>query len=398
MQQTQSIPLAKLEVVSTLHGQIIDEYGKMRGLVFNYEEETGMILTTPMQPLRLSAIPWTSGIERLSFNNAKALCEQLSIHVDREVLEGASVEGLSGVWGNVRVVVPFSSVPAIPSRYPSLEKNFLLPEQNTVTSQLNTFLYTKQIARLLVEYAKWLYSTYLSTTDDTDTLAIFSDTKLKIISTHSYDSNISNKFSMDSSLLDHGKLILPSSEFQKRLLYVLRVFDMYEHDTLLTYKDLVTIPNFFSSVYDFTPHSENIILKGNHALSKWISEKQTRPWVLRNNVDQTASTYFMQNPNIMNNQICLMQKEDDLESAVERARYWKQHEINTQVGENAADPFLNPFSLYSYRNQDEIDEFTCKEQDCVRQQGEDKVAVLGYKNEGGDSEFVSILPLPKCST
>jgi hypothetical protein len=66
--------------------------------------------------------------------------------------------------------------------------------------------------------------------------------------------------------------------------------------------------------------------------------------------------------------------------------------------EDESDPFEQPFILYSYKNTDNITEYSCKEQDCIQQQGSKAAAVLGYKNDQGEEEFVSVLPLGECQT
>jgi hypothetical protein len=396
----QFIHLSHLNALSNVQRQLIDGYGKFRGLIFSFEGEEGTLLTTPMQPLRLPIQTWNTRLPRLRFAHARELCAKLNISIDREVVSTDFVEGLSGIWGNVRIVVPFvSDSNFIPTESKTIEKDFLLPEREESSSRLNEFTHARQVSRLLVEYAKWLYSDFLNQkVHETNPLASFAQTKLTIAPpTFSYGSTFSNKFTPEASFIIQDKLVLPSFEFKRRLLYVLRLFELYEWDVLSEYKDFVVVPNFFQSVKDFIVHPEQVILRGDEALSNWIVEQQFSGWNLHSGAEPDARLYFMQNPKILNGQICLMQKEEDLESAIDRSRFWKHYKINMPV-EDESDPFEQPFILYSYKNTDNITEYSCKEQDCIQQQGSKAAAVLGYKNDQGEEEFVSVLPLGECQT
>ena len=267
------LPLGELEklAIKFTH-QEIDSYGKCRALIFDYKGQTGSLIVTPIQPLLL---PRFRGVTpRLSLGAVREILAELKIDPDRKSTVGDHVSAYSGRIGNVRFSLPFKpEVKMTDGKGLPAEKDLIARDQ--AGSRLRTYTADKRLARYMVEYARWLYSHFLSKNglqDSVKSLKSFIEGQIKVNEKYEYN-HVAKTFSMNSGVSENGVLYVKSNETRKRLIYTLQLYALYHPEELKQYRLHTSISNYYLDVGDFTRYRSQVILQGDDAVLKWINER-----------------------------------------------------------------------------------------------------------------------------
>ena len=395
------IPLTKLSSIGVeLVAQEIDSYGKCRALLFHYEGEQGVLLITPVQPFLLRRSQ-NEVSPRLSHDTAKKLLRELGIEPTKISLTNNNVTAYSGVIGNTKFSLPFSSSEdLIPHSGDPSEVEGDIIARDQVQSRLASYARDKRIARYMVEYARWLYSRYLDSEnieDSINSLQTFVEKHLETDENARYGP-VAKTFSINSGITRDGILYIKSEEAKKRLIYTLRLFAMYHPSELKEYHRRTSINNYYLNVADFTRHRSQVILQGNDAVTKWIRERD-HDFSVHSEVvvgKDTSTPYFFKNKLVEAGNMCLLQPAPGLPQSLNIAKEWYEGKLNTarevEQDEKIAAPD-DDFTVYSYQSPTKIEPYVCEE-DC-RSGQEDGVKILGYKNDN-KPVYLSVLSLGPC--
>lgn len=441
------LPLGELkELGFKFTHQEIDSYGKCRALMFDYKGETGSLLVSPIQPLLL---PRFQGVvtPRLSLGAVREILTMLKVDPDRETIVGGDVNAYSGRIGNVRFSLPFKPRAKAAKGLPA-EKDLIGRDQ--AGSKLRTYTEDKRLARYMVEYARWLYSHFLSKTDKMDSvesLKTFIGKQIRVDDKYEYG-HVTKTFSMTSGMSKDGVLYVKSDETQKRLIYTLQLYALHHPEELKQYKSRTSISNYYLNVGDFTRYRSQVLLQGDDAVSKWINERG-QDYFLHNEVltndridelaesieklsakldtlqesgqreaeqeriivkrdeqeieyDQLYSAmlrtpHFFKNRLVGDDGMYLYQASVGLPQSLRICDTWSKGSANDARAINNSNEDSIPekdFTIYSYRSATKITPYVCD--DGCRGGESDGVTILGYRNNENEPTYVSLLPLGPC--
>lgn len=373
-------PIEHPEII--LKEQGIDSYGKCRMITFIYKGEKGSILTSPIQPLTLTEIPnWV--VTPIDHSLALKVADLLGITISKQNIINDVGRGYSGILGNVYITIP--TIETSPSHsIPEWEEGLGYPESKE--SALDKYNTSKKLARYIVAYMLWLYSTHLHQKNlqpSLQEIQNFQQKFIQIIPSFSYG-HVPKTFSLDSGVMHKGKLIVTSRETLKRLIYVLKITSM-DNLKITSYHLRTTIEDYYNDVTDFDQYQFQVILQGELSVEKWIQEHKLT-YVLNPKVQLHLRTpYFFQN-NLVGPDIYLAQNTTEVTLAMQIYTTWTNRHYNPGEEPTTGDIQSRPsFTLYSYRNSNDIT--------LHKVGGGDKtIKILGYKVQD-DSFFTVLLPL-----
>ena len=353
--------------------QWIDSYGKTRKLNISFEKQKISLIISPIPPIAVVETT-KSTIYSCSVETAIRLSNILSIQIESQTVIENIIKEINGSFGNIAISIPIipessesSSIPNIPEK----QYGISFPEQQ---SSLEKYNRNKKLARYLIEYSLWIYSTYLhneNIEEITDSnIAAFAEKFYTIIPSYDYG-YIQKTFSSNSPILQNGKLIVHNEETIKRLVYVIRLSVQQNVASILQYYTKTDIQNYYVDITDFTQHPTQTILFGEESVDKWITENNIT-YSIHDTIQIGLDTpYFFKNPLIDNN-IYLAQNTSTLEKASDISVSWVREKYN--VGIRAKNITPVSFTLYSYKNPQNITKIQIK----AKPFSED-VKIVGYK-------------------
>jgi hypothetical protein len=392
--------------------QEIDSYGKCRAIILTYKEQTGVLLTSPIQPMLL---PRFAGAvtPRFSLETVEEILSEIKtindatglkrIQVpDRETFTGLQVSGYSGILGNVRFSLPFKDWKDH-QLIPKLDPEEDLFSRGRADSKLQSFIQYKKLARYMIEYMRWMYSAFLNDKGldaSLENLKVFVDTHVTIDKEFKYG-HVAKTFSLDSGVTDEkGNLCIKSLESMKRLIYTLQLFATQHPVELKEYYHRSSISNYYLNVGDFTRYRSQVILQGDGAVLKWIRERgqdySLHRGIISNNRKGLTTPYFFKNRLVDDKKMYLAQGAKQLEQALTISVDWSKGVNKARAVNEGEVPeiLIEDFTIYSYRNPTNIEPYVCNE--GCREGEEDGIKILGYKDGESNATYVSLLPLPAC--
>ena len=367
-----------------IHSQWIDSYGKTRRLNIVYNKQTISLIISPIQPIKVKETT-NSAIHLTDTKTAMKLVDSLNIEVMSQTVIGDVTKELNGVLGNVTVSIPIKdgyNIDGIPEKQHGLS----FPEKHL--SALDKYNNNKKLARYLVEYTLWIYSSYLNEngivdiTDDN--IAQFSKDYFVINPVHTYG-YIEKTFNKSSPILEKGKIVVHNEETIKRLVYVLRLSVQRNIDSIRKYHERTVIQNYYVDITDFDKHDGEVILFGEESIEKWITENNIVYKIHDEVIVGVNTPYFFKNTLIDNN-MYLAQNTQTLDKATDIAVSWVRKGYN--VGIYAEDMKPVSFTLYSYTNSGTI----AKGMKINGKPFSEDVKILGYKIDN-NAEYTVLLPL-----
>jgi hypothetical protein len=226
-----------------IHSQIIDDWGKMRGIIYEigvnkyiymesvdplpplYIETTqDVVLTTPTIELLRAKMKSIEIIEKIQYNNkAYVQCRYLGLLWKIQV---KSLSELKKVDEPYLLWEPTEKIPSV-------------------------FSFEKRLARVVVDYILYLYSKFPN--NDVDE---FLKNHTSIIQGYKYPTEISELIDENPEIMKDNMLILYSASLRQRLRFNVKHALLYDKDRLDKYKTIVSLPNFWESPFDFVNWKE----------------------------------------------------------------------------------------------------------------------------------------------
>jgi hypothetical protein len=328
----------------TLLSQSIDSYGKTRRIDIQYKNKNATIFTNPIPPINIP-------------ENSNSIIHKLDIKTTLELLEtlGASLNSrnakeITAMLGNIQISIPhepyrLSETPSRLSEIPFNNSEIHFSERDD--SLLQIYNNNKKMARYVTEYLFWTFSNYIHTQkiskiNDT-VLYDFSNSRIVMKPNFKY-TIVPKTFSINSTLMENNKLIISSEEMLKRLMYILKLHTTTDLASIQNYYKRNVISNYYTDITDFQYFPNQVILKGEDSVEKWIQESNVS-FNIHDSILIRNSPYFFKN-SILGNQIFLAQNSNTLEKALSIAVNWQNN------GYNNTNSFTNDinyeFTIYFY--------------------------------------------------
>lgn len=225
--------------VEHITGQYIDSYGKTRGLF--YKNTNTFIYCMPIAPLN---VPITTDV----------VVKNTTSFIARYNLENLTTK--NGF------------------------KFYETDSSNDIYST-ESFLYNKRTSIHLIEYALYLYSTYLQTLKNTNLSTAKSVSQfIKKYTTVKKDIVYKIDFIVENNSIP---IQLESKELVHKLEYMIRVNLLNRRKEILNYYKLTYLMNYYNTIYDFNPHPEQyvypleLVYKNNHKSKLFINPPTEMP-------------------------------------------------------------------------------------------------------------------------
>lgn len=333
-------------------GQTIDSYGKVSSFLINHPKGIFRVYTAyPMPPgnfpedVTPTYIPTINDISSL-FSNFKFVARNGISNCVLVTLENKYYIQITNT-----------------STTHSVEQDVVIPETSE-DSGLRTFNMYKTLARYMTEYMIHAFSGYINSNNlplSSDSIEAFVKTSVKVDPDVVYGA-ISKKFTSGTILRD-GKIVLPSVEILKRLVYTLRLEISRNPNGVLSYYKRTNIDAYILDITDFAYVPTQVILYGSDTVQRYIYELNNYH-TFNYNVGFTGpKPFFYKNIHIDNNKAFLAQGVDNIEDAKSIVHNWNKSGINISHGIQKL-----KLKLYKYEN-DSVVSLIQKGKGCV----------LGYK-------------------
>lgn len=369
------LTLKKLNIIS----QFVDSFGKCRMITVLFDNEMGTLMTTPLPPF---AVKETTDVIRSKLEFVEKVANYLDISLIRQVVvEGKTVE-VVGKSNSFEVIFLCSDERKF--NFPTLVTPSFSTQQN-IFSDINEFRLKKKVANIIFQYCLKLIAQKETIPISDVTLVKFFKENTILRENHSYiDQPLVDRFDQNSGFLDdNGKLIVTSEEMQKRLIYMVKIFQRNKINVFRNFNGKLEIDGFFSSVFDFKTRDTEIVLKSTRAVSDFIKSTE----FFNKTVDhvQTVETpYFFFNDRIID-KICCAFNVESIDSAFNLLSFWKKNRfVPTSFSKTAS--VVKKTSLFS-----SIIEYHPTNPRVIRQ-GEGVGVILVYANEKF-SCFTVLIPL-----
>lgn len=267
---------------SKIIAQQTDYFGKTRIIKFS----TGVnIVTQPIDSLPDSLIE--SDLPSFEFN--PVTLQKALEFVEKEQVEYSLVEISSYIVG-LRCYKNFNFyIPVIPTKKPvgfndkkSNDKNLISVSFIQPESQIDTFIKFERVSRHLLAHVLYIFSQYLSknklalsSENVIETIENFYDDKMKVDNNvdESIYENIPRNFSEQKNFIRGGKIIITSEELAKRLLYSILIECKKGYKSIMNYKNLVFVPNYYVNIRDFNTPEESILFYKKESVIEWIKSQ-----------------------------------------------------------------------------------------------------------------------------
>ena len=364
--------------------QGVDSYGKCRMLRIKYKDNDVTILTSPMPPLQVSNVTnWV--VTYIDPDEGMELFNELNVQNISQTSDGYYIKEISGMIGNVNISMPVQDGPLFDD-IPVTKTGINFPEDEV--SKLEIYNKSKKLARYISEYMFWLYSQFIRDKGDKvmslESMNQFQKSKMQVIPNYDYD-EVTKTFSLTSSLIKGGKLVVNSEEALKRLIYLLRIMCIRQPNRILTYCERSMIDEFYVDITDFDNYTAQVILEGEESVNKWITEQGIQ-YVLHTEVQLgTIYPYFLRIP-LIKNVIFIAQNTDSIGKASTICRYWFQKGYNPGY-DAVEDKKIIGFYLYAYQAPDEIKSYNIEGEPF-----DYKARIIGYKI-GKLARYTVLLPM-----
>ena len=278
---TQSI-ISNVSFNSKIVGQQTDYFGKTRIIKFS----SGInIVTQPIDSLSYSLIE----SDLLSFQFSPATLENALEFVKKESIESSFVKISSYIVG-LRCYKNFNFyIPIIPTKQPdelnlqkSEDKNLISVSFIQPESQIDTFIKFERISRHLLSHVLYIFSQYLSKNNISlssenliYTIESFFDDKMRIDknTNESIYENIPRNFLDEKTFIRGGKILVTSEELSKKLLYSILIESKKGYRSIINYKNLKFVPNYYKNIRDFRTPEESVLFYKKESVIEWIKSQ-----------------------------------------------------------------------------------------------------------------------------
>jgi len=362
--------IPKFNIVS----QGYDNYGKTRVISISHKDKHFNLFTDPLPNLNVPSKSINDFLERSSIKSTIKVMQKYDIDIIEQTIVDSQCTEIMGVNNNIRYRIP--TKPGEPmGDIKRTEQTYIV--NNVDVSRLTTFRKHKKIARIMVEYMLYLFSTYIRM-NNMDINEFFKKC-IVVKSGHTYTDIDSRFFSKTSSFVDNNCLVVDSDETVSRLKYVLRLNIIQRYSKILEYHTKTRIDNFYENIQDYQTYQDQILLESKDSVLSWLNNKNSRKYVYTDIITDYNLPYFFKNKIVSDSKISLVQNTKSIGRAVNRDKVWREQGYNTQIPENNDTGKL----LYSYRNSKDIIGYNM---------GNLQNKVIGYL-DNGEANFTSVMGL-----
>lgn len=201
-------------------------------------------------------------------------------------------------------------------------------------SILKQFIILNRVARYLSAYTLYIFSLYYHSNPppqmliDHTYLRTFANNKFRLIPNHQYPDNITRYFQSSlTGVYEGGKLIVPSVEAMKRLIYYLQQSLRQNRENVINYYRQIYINDYYTDINDFTQSDAYILLYTEKAVRAWIAAKAPK-YIMSDRIINATAPYFFSNINLGNKIIYLAQPAESVANALYLCDTWNNSGIN----------------------------------------------------------------------
>ena len=312
-----------------ISSQYLDSYGKCRVLEINQNNTNFTLYCTPIPPLytkRLNDIV----IHRPTLEQVLEFCAENSMAITSlGVNDDNLVEEVNCIFDQIKFSIPIQSTDAIQGAIPLKTGLFYTYNKEKDVSSLTMFTKNRQNSRFVLEYSYWLFSNFLSEKNITsgtisnEIVKEFMKTKVKVDENFVYD-KIARIFTLSNSsgIIKSGKLIVPNKELKQKIHYSLNLKVTQNPNLLISYKNRLSIKNYFNAVSEFEQNNKQVILnEGVVSFYTWSDYRFTNYKIYKSPTDE-QNQYFYQNETVEDGKIQLVVNTDSVEKAAFVSNKW----------------------------------------------------------------------------
>jgi hypothetical protein len=335
----QNKPLSSFINEKDVLSQDIDQYGKVRGI---HLKQGLFIQTSPIPPFNI--LSKSQDYKENDLNQVLTFLKDNDISVYQQIIENRKAIGVTTFKDEISLSFPIKNVQKL--------KDIEVSDQsilNFTTSELSQFRYNKKLSNFLVQNFLHYYSMYIK-----DKNQIMNNTSILKFIQEQVDVKENVKYSLiennftNKSLYSKGKIILPSEETLKRLIFILRKEIIQNSDYLKEYYSLKFIKNFYNEISDFKRYPFEIILYSIPRVLEYISTPKPDVTLYSTIQTKKKGCYFL----ILNDSFYLAQESENIKECLFRSIIWSRDGYNPQQVEEIKS---NPeYTLLLFNSIDDI--------------------------------------------
>lgn len=379
----------------TLLEQVVDRYGKLRGITYDRQGIQGSLLFLPSQPLNL---PTTTLPTRISYQDIPPDFGEISSVSISTLASGEVV--VTGVWypglGSANTIY----VPIEPTtdllNYEQGPSDPIFTEQTSFTLRLQKL---KRDANIVIQLLTWLYvisqqsptefvESNILSGEDQDTAQVYDFTGLSrhLPRVSSYQEAIQYISRVTSGFIRNGKIYLTGERLLDAAKYVLRLYDSVTIDRVPPSE----IKGLFVYESDFVQQARVALFLSARDLQLWIKSvlaDKFRSFDIRDSLNPEYSNqeepYLYTSPegNIYQVQNVF---ERDLQSALNVAQRWQQFKMNPGSSPEITNLIDSPYIIFGIGTTNNL--VPIEDQ---RIDDEPFLQILSY----GGNKYAALLPL-----
>lgn len=379
------IPLIQIKKIPVA-SQLVDLYGKCRIVNVTHGSKMVTIVTDPIPPFAAVA---ATAVYRADLNTILDFVSVWKIEILWQRVSGNRLKEIGVNLGIVGIILTDSPSDRLPnvSVKPDEEEYRSLNLLNFVAK----FDEQKRTARLLHSWALYCASKFkfFSNKRGVMTDADYSEFARSnvVVSGLSYSYDVrstKSQFDRPSKFTtSDGKLIVPSVEALKRLIFSLRLFEKDHTKKFDDYRNNKSIPDFYEEIGDFETVSNQYVLNGKDAVLNLIDSYEAKYVITKTVKPESKYAYFFKTNLVDIKRVYLAQNALTVDAAKRIVERWNVDGFN--VGLNVE---TNPSSnydvkIFKYVNEREITRLTS---------GTQPGAILAYKIDGV-AKYTALLPI-----
>lgn len=391
--ETNRVTLFDLTDISFLKPshQVIDNYGKARGLVFSLDDDSEIILLSdPFPPIK--AMSYEGNIYKN--NNLRKVLEFInsnSIEIVSNVIVNESIKEvnmtISGIIFTAKIDYS-EEYSSIANREMGDIESDIIEKYPSSNRDLSNNIRLKRLAFIISEYFCYFYSHYLQNKGEESSLEIirsFIKNKVRVTEQIDYPYIISDKPSISLEILSenkftdkiNGKFLVHNNETLKRLVYVLRSQLINNRKNVLDYYKSNEVYNFYKETFHFSENTLNIIVKN-------VDDLQKIDNVIYDKLQTDKKKFFMHNELINNDSPILLKESIDKSEAFRISSNWIKY--NKVSDYKDSDPLINRV-MYLYNS-----EYNIKVNKDIVELSKNNSYALKYRKDKADY-YLSLINL-----
>lgn len=403
----------KTNLKNKIIGQVDDGNGKIRLLYIKYKNETINILTSPC-----ANFPLTQFLddEKPIYTNKTTLINP-SIVIDffmdenitdiRKIIIASKVVGLYAKKEDLEMYIPcdistseFSKLPGSTNiKEYDRKKEFPAPTSLTfsILQQYNSFL---KISNSIISYSMFLFSNLFQyemknlflTKNEEDFLRELKDILVKfdnylvIQNNKTYD-NLTRELTLENNdIINNRKIVVPSSEIKKKVLYCLYLQMKHNLASLIEYKHKKYVDNFYTSSKDFKTLNEEQNIFYTMKEIRLYMIPIINPYKVYYEIQDEISFYY-KNTNIDEETVFRAIKSNSIEQAISYSKQWFKNKSVSLYTESVVDPDSVNFNIYEME-----DEYSVKIHEFMGKNDKDICQIL-LANIENEIKIYALLPV-----